>query len=177
MKFTTTTGETYDVDLKARTCQLSDGKGFPFHELTGVYVGSVSVRFRDLAGRHILHVTDSVVSVEGSPLEVVTAEEGNVLILTKNSVYEINQEQKLIRKLAGFNPSRSHVPQGDWSPYTRIEGFAVGQMGLIYYADQPESRPFITTHVREIRGTLVENPQPGVLAVTVALVQQATPSL
>lgn len=173
MKFTTKNG-TYDVDLKARTCQIGE-KGFPFHDVTGVYVGSVSVRFRDLAGRHILHVTDEVVSVEGSPLDTVTAEEGNVLVLTKNSVYEINQEQKLIRKTAGFNPSRGDRPLHEWFPYTQIEGFRVGWMGLIYYTDQPANRPFVTTHIREIKGNLVENPDPGLLAVTVGLIKAEIP--
>lgn len=173
MIFTTKDGTSYAVDLKGRELASwkPDVPPLKFHDLSGVYVGSTHVIFCDEHKNHLLHITEEVVSVEGSPLDAVTAEEGNVLVLTKNSVYEIDQEQKLIRKLAGLNPGHSHVPQGDWAPYTQIEGFQVGRMGLIYYPERPQSQPFVTTNIREIRGTLVENPDPGLLSVSVALVK------
>jgi len=176
MIFTTKNGLSYAVDLKARRLDSPkpDVPPLSFHELAGVYVGSTRVTFLDENKNQLLVITDEVVSVEGSPNDAVSAEEGNVLVLTKNSVYEINQEQKLIRKLAGFNPGRSQVPQGDWAPYAQIEGFQVGMMGLIYYPDAM-TRPFVTTHIREIRGTLVENPEPGVLAVSIGLVKSHMP--
>jgi hypothetical protein len=159
--------------MKNRHVTFSDGKGFPFEHLTGAFVGSVSVRFRNKNRDEIYRITDEIVATEGSPFEHVAVEPGNVLFFTKNSAYEIDQEQKQFRRLAGLNVVTT--PDHEWVPYTRIEGLKIGQRALLYPAARPDD-PLVTSPVREIQGTLVEPPaDPGLLSVSVAMVKAEIP--
>jgi hypothetical protein len=172
MKLTTKRGEIIDVDLKSRHVMFSDGKGFPFTHVIGAFVGSKSVRFIGQLREELYHITDEIIAVEDSPNEYALAESGNVLILTKNSTYEINQEQKQFRRLAGLN--RVDTPDGEWVPYDRIS-VQVGARALLFPVARPND-PLVTTMVREIKGTLVEPPvDPGVLEVSVAMVKAEIP--
>ena len=173
MKLTTKAGDIIDVDVKNRHVTFSDGKGSPFTYVSGIYTGSTSVRFKDASRHTFLRITDEIVSIEGSPFEGVVAEPGNVLFFTKNSAYEIDQEQKQFRRLAGLNPVET--PDQEWVPYTHVEGLKVGQRALIFPVTRPND-PLVTSPVREIQGTLVEPPaDPGLLSVSVAMVKAEIP--
>jgi hypothetical protein len=172
MKLTTKTGDIIEVDMKTRHVQFSDGEGFPFHHMTGAFVGSTSVRFGDDTRHEIYRIRDEIVSIEGSPLEYAVAEPGNVLVLTKNSTYEIDQEQKQFRRLAGLN--QVTTPDHEWVQYTQIN-VKVGERALFYPVNRPND-PLVTSQVREMVGTLVEPPsEHSVLAVSVAMVKAEIP--
>jgi len=158
MKFKTSNGSEFDVDLKARKAVETRPDGstntIDFHEIVGCYVGS-SVDFNDGFRSPILS-TFVVTAVENDPVMAVEAEQGNVLVYTENSAYEFNQEQKLFRRLAGHNPGTNPaIPDGDWRPYTSIEYMAVGYRPYIHFA---ESKAKNLSIVREIKGTFIHAP-------------------
>lgn len=155
MKIKTKSG-VYHVDLRDRICEIAQ-EGFGFYQLARAYVGSKAALFLNDVG-DIIFKTDEVVSVEADPNEAVSGEEGNVVFLTQNSTYEVNQELKLYRRLAGLNtPTVNQGLDGDWQPYTEIIGLEVGQCPVIL---RPGKSAGHLTHVREIRGNLVSPPHP-----------------
>lgn len=154
MKIVTKTAE-YDVDLKAHTVSTDTVPGFSFHQIANAYVGSPAAKFLDELGDTIL-TTDEVIGLVNDPNAAVSGEEGNVVFLTNNSTYEVNQEQKLFRRLAGVNAPRGSQPlDGDWEPYEEIAGLEVGCYPVIF---RPGKNPARLTRVREIRGTLISPP-------------------
>jgi hypothetical protein len=175
MKFTTKNGLQYAVDMKTRELAswAPDVPPLKFRYLTGLYMGSTSVRFKDDERHDLLHIVDEIVSIQGSPLEFAEPEPGNILFTTKNSAYEIDQEQKQFRRLGGLNPVST--PDGEWVQYTHIQGLKVGQRALLFPVSRPDD-PLVTSPVREIKGTFVEPPtDPGLLSVSVAMVKAEIP--
>lgn len=155
MKIVTKTTE-YHVDLFARTVSCDTVKDLPFHQLARAFVGSPSASFLDPTGYVILS-TDEIICLDNDPNAAVSGEDGNVVFLTQNSTYEINQEQKLFRRLAGLNAPRGSQPlDGDWEPYDQIIGLKEGSCPIVIRSDRQHD--VFLTRVREIRGTLVSLP-------------------
>lgn len=164
MIFTTIDGLTFSVALKDRTAmtlgQGKHGMEIKFAFVVGIYAGSPSVIFYD-ENLNPLYVTIAVksVSAEGDVLGVENpdlVEPGHVIFRTENSVYEIDQEQKRFRRIAGLNPLNSKHLAADleWTTYLRVV-VEKGHCGLIYYEDEKARR---TSIVRDIFGTVIEQP-------------------
>jgi hypothetical protein len=120
------------------------------------------VEFYDIFG-HVLLSTNTVTVVQGAPTDGVVSEDGNVLVLTENSAYEVDQEQKLFRRLAGINSPTQRVGlDGEWTSYHSMV-LHEGKQGRICY--DGTGKYTLTSTIREIRGTLVEPPvsQPNVV--------------
>jgi len=83
-------------------------------------------------------------------------EPGHVIFRTNNSVYEIDQDQKLIRRLFGDAPNNSkHMPVDlEWAPYYRVI-VSKGFPAAIYWSEDEVRR---LSTVRDIFGTLIEAP-------------------
>ncbi len=161
MKFTTEDGSFYTVNLQKKECgvRTSDDqyRTFSFDKLSHLYVGSRSVTFYEEGdyGR-VMERTAPVVSiVEGDPRDAVSGEEGNVVFRTSNSVYEVNQEQKLYRRLAGVNEPYNGLDL-EWIPYLRIDILQLGYPCQIVLAN-PMGGPYVTTStVRKIEGNFID---------------------
>lgn len=165
MLFNTAEGGQYAIDMKRRELQAvpveHGGDGTPnlhFHQVVGVYVGSPSVQFFGPNDEELLTIPGPVVWTKNVPADSVTGEEGNLVVRTENSAYEFDQEQKLMRRLAGVNqPTNPLYPDGEWRSYDRIEGLAVGQRALIFYEPGQGKAKLIST-IRDIKGTYIEPP-------------------
>lgn len=128
----------------------------PYTSIVGVYNGSPSVELFDENGATIWHIEGPITGCEGVPADEVTGEEGNLVVRTENSAYEFDQEQKLMRRLAGTNdPTNPLYPDGEWRPYDRIEYLAVGHRALIVY---PSGKGKLVSTVRDIHGTYIAPP-------------------
>lgn len=161
MIFKTKDGCSYAIDDARRVIQ-SPGEGCELHftYVTNLYVGSKSVAFHDESGDIILNIAREVVEIEGDPNARVDGEEGNLVIRTQNSTYEFNQEQLLVRRLAGLNPATNPAyPDGDWRPYLRIEGLAIGYAPVIVYGGDAIGKGKHLSAVREIIGTYIPPPE------------------
>lgn len=58
-------------------------------------------------------------------------------ITASNSIYEIDEENKRIRKLNSHEPSASKRIGGDWKFFARISPVVVGKSVLIFWNDAP----------------------------------------
>ena len=165
MRLTSVSGIVYNVDVKTKTVSSDWCDSFNYALLVGAYAGSPSAEFRDATG-HVIFSTAEIESAEGVPADNVTGENGNVVFRTENSAYEVDQEQKLFRRLAGVNsPTNAQYPDGEWQSYDRIE-LRLNEPALIYY--KPDSNwGKRTSIVRDIQGTLVGEPAREVIALTV----------
>lgn len=69
---------------------------------------------------------------------------------TDNSIYEVDPDRKLIRRLAGVNaPTPSQGADGEWKVFERIDGLEVGYPSLIRY---PNEKGTLTSVVRSLNG-------------------------
>lgn len=161
MKFTTKDGLEFSVLLKDRVAHRLDAGTNPikYHAVSGIYVGSKEVAFLDANDNELLVIKDEVVSVENDPNELDPEfETTNVIFLTQNSAYEIDPEQKQVRRLTGLNdPTPSQGPNGDWKTYDYVSLPGVGLRAFIKYLDV--DRGTLTSTVREIRGTFPTLPE------------------
>jgi len=165
MKLITTLGTVYTVDLKAKTCHSDFTGSFAFDTVIGAYAGSPCAEFRDVTG-HVVLSTGLIESAEDVPADNVSGESGNVFFRTENSAYEVDQEQRLFRRLAGTNnPTNPLYPDGEWQSYDRIE-LEIDRRAMIYY-EPGFGKVKRTSTVREIRGTLVGPPARDVIALEV----------
>lgn len=166
MQFTTESGLAYTVDLKKRiltpVCP-SDLIRDPisFYEVYQVFTGSPGAVFVDILGREIL-TTGRIVAVKDVPAECVSGEHGNVVFRTQNSAYEIDQEQKLIRRLSGTNRIVGNLGlDGEWQKYDCIVDVEVGKHAIIWYGDHAKNQT-ITSAIREVVGTFISPPREAV---------------
>jgi hypothetical protein len=182
MRFTTENGFTYWVKKDCGTVRETSVGGanrtLTYSKVADVYVGSAGAIFVDAGGNTILR-TARIETVEGSPNDRVTGtgESGHVVFRTQNSSYEIDQEQKLVRRLAGLNPAtNSQGLDGDWQPYDSIEGLDVGFRAVIRYPGTPKVT--ITSRIREVEGEVIKTPPPPPpLAAVVAMVKNEMPDV
>ncbi len=155
--FTTVDGTKFTLDLKSREFSIGDETKVRTYEgISGMYVGSSGVTFYNKFNEEFL-TTAEIKSVSLCPAEsaVEVADPRNVTILTQNSAYEINQEEKMIRRLAGSNnPVYTDHPDGDWKAYLEIRGVALGHRAVIQFPD----RYLMTSTIRGVSGTFVGAP-------------------
>jgi hypothetical protein len=177
MKFSTDQGEHFDVDLKTRKVVVTkrgSTAGFEYDKLSGIYTGSTEGKFKQLHGD--AKVEGEIISVAGAPEEFITTDDTtNVLFWTRNSVYEIDQEQKLFRRAVGLNDP---VDYGDWLPYNLLF-LELGHCAHIEYLQGNEPMNLRTSRVRKIHGTLVGQPpaEPTLLENSLNSVMAASPEL
>lgn len=161
MKFKTEDGFEFEVDLKARVLKYIAPAGEPeiqFVSMSGVFPGSERAKFYDAIDQTLL-ITPPVLAVEDDPLDAVTGEDGNLVFRTRNTVYEVNLEQKLFRRLAGHNSPLSNELEHEWYPYTAITEIEIGRGVEVYFGQNPHGRDFLgTTRVTKITGTFVPTP-------------------
>lgn len=152
-----TSAQRFHVNLKTRTVSPEGMVEIPFDTAVGLYKGSPEGRFIDELGRTIIS-TGQILDIEGEiPAEIATPEPGNVVIRTQNSAYEIDQEQKLVRRLTGLNPSKDdRLKSGGWFEYESLHNVWVGGHLVIIPADG--SHRILTTAIREIEGCYVDPP-------------------
>lgn len=87
----------------------------------------------------------------------VTGEPGNLVFRTQNSAYEVDQEQKVFRRLAGNLPPGGDLPpDGDWVAYDSIGPVVVDQCVYLTLPDHPHR--LRTSRVTSVEGTFVEPP-------------------
>lgn len=152
-------GSSYDIDLKQRTLTFANGS-LKFGVVAKLYKGSPGAIFYDgLYPRRNLFTTGAIVSIEGyvpADEPVNELEPGHVVFRTNNSAYEIDQEQKLIRRLAGTNPTALDVPDLDWTPYDRIIDVYTNEHPAVYFPGQIS--PLILSRCREVIGPFIQPP-------------------
>jgi hypothetical protein len=151
----------YSVDLRERVLQSTDltVAGLKFKYAVGIYAGSESAEFYGEDMGFLLRVEGiTEVEPEGDVLAVESpdaVEPGHVIFRTENSVYEIDQEQKLVRRLAGLNEPRGHMAADlEWTEYVSLY-LVVGRQAYIHWTD---GKTRVTSPVRDIFGQLVEAP-------------------
>lgn len=157
--FTTITGTKYTVDLTGREFQNSlTPETVKFETVARLFAGSPGATFYDAHGSEFF-TTAEIESVENCPSEDAVGDSNNpnVTFLTNNSSYEVNQEEKLIRRLAGTNhPCYAEHQDGEWVPYERIEYVAVGHRAFIKF---DANRDITTSTIRAVIGVFVGAPE------------------
>jgi len=127
----------FSVDLEYKTVrQIGQfGPKIFYHIVAAVYVGSPGAVFYG-PDWEILLQTGPVTEILGEhPVEQVTAEPGNMLVLTLNSAYEIDEAGKRIRRLAGLNKPASR-PDGEWINYREIIHLREGWAPVVIYSPE-----------------------------------------
>lgn len=60
----------------------------------------------------------------------------SLFIRTLHSLYELDEDNKLIRRLEGKNPPTPRfADDGDWKDYERIDGAGTGHRTLVHWPD------------------------------------------
>lgn len=153
--FTTKCGAVHHLDLRNRVLQVG-GRTLRFTEVHRLHEGSPGAIFYD--GDYIAYSTSGIVSLEGivpADAELPEPEPGHVLFRTRNSLYEIDQEQKLIRRVTGNNPATRSF-EGDWNEYSDIIYLEVGRRAGICWPNS--TRLTLTSTIREIAGDIIPTP-------------------
>ncbi len=149
-------GLPYEVDKNTRQLQSPfSPTPVAYHTVARLFVGSPGTVFYDEYGNEILE-TGRVVSIDPPPvLDEITGEDGNVTFWTSNSVYEVNQEQKLFRRLGGNNRSAFDALDGDWVSYDEITDLEVGRRPIVWFSKEDRDKSVGMSKVRKMTGTLV----------------------
>jgi hypothetical protein len=110
--------------------QQSDPDRYKYREAYNIKVGEHAVFIMNPVGRVV--VTERITAIEGNPLDALQPVDGNVLLVTENSAYEINPAKKLICRRAGINSPTHHTgSDNEWSSYERIANLETGERVLV----------------------------------------------
>ena len=81
-------------------------------------------------------------------------------ILTENSMYEVDRDNGLVRRVLGMNPTTEYIgTEGVWRPYHSAE--IVGDLLVIIWGYNPDKGALETTITSPVQETYTVESTPG----------------